>query len=188
MLVVTLHYLIFLKHERKDKLDVNSLTFTLIYRLIFSSSICESTNNWSRSCLSLMHSSYSLRDLSVSVSSVILLQTFSWSSAKYLNPIKSEQQHQAYWSIWSIMRGSPVPGCSGVCPVVESEDSVTSLITSRLRVLGTVEGEGGRGGKEGGEGGRGRNWKGDDTVEASLLSGRRRLVRLLLLVAAESGW
>ena len=86
------------------------------------------------------------------------------------------------------MRGSPVPGCSGVCPVVESEDSVTSLITSRLRVLGTVEGEGGRGGRVGGEGGRGRNWKGDDTVEASLLSGRRRLVRLLLLVAAESGW
>ena len=96
------------------------------------------------------------------------------------------------------MRGSPVPGCSGVCPVVESEDSVTSLITSRLRVLGTVEGEGGRGGRvggeggrgrtEGGEGGRGRNWKGDDTEEASLLSGRRRLVRLLLLVAAESGW
>ena len=89
------------------------------------------------------------------------------------------------------MRGSPVPGCSGVCPAVESEDSVTSLITSRLRVLGTVEGEGGRGGRGGrvgGEGGRGRNWKGDDTVEAWLLSGRRRLVRLLLLVAAESGW
>ena len=56
---------------------------------------------------------------------------------------------------------------------VVSEDSVTSLMTSRMWVA--VWGEAGRGGKG----------KGEDGGDTSVVSEKRRLVRLLLLVAGE---
>ena len=59
---------------------------------------------------------------------------------------------------------------------VVSEDSVTSLMTSRMWVLVWVLGEAGRGGKG----------KGEDGGDTSVVSEKRRLVRLLLLVAGES--
>ena len=59
---------------------------------------------------------------------------------------------------------------------VVSEDSVTSLMTSRMWVLGLVLGEAGRGPKG----------KGDEGSDTSVVSEKRRLVRLLLLVAGET--
>ena len=58
---------------------------------------------------------------------------------------------------------------------VVSEDSVTSLMTSRTWVAWLVLGEGGRG----------PNGNGDDGGDTSVVSEKRRLVRLLLLVAGE---
>ena len=54
---------------------------------------------------------------------------------------------------------------------VVSDDSVTSLITSSMWVLG--------------EGGRGPKGNGEDGGDTSVVSEKRRLVRLLLLVAGE---
>ena len=60
---------------------------------------------------------------------------------------------------------------------VVSEDSVTSLMTSRMWVVaGLVLGEAGRGPKG----------KGEEGGDTSVVSEKRRLVRLLLLVAGET--
>ena len=61
-----------------------------------------------------------------------------------------------------------------VVEVVE-EDSVTSLMTSRMWAAVWVAGEGGRGPKG----------KGEEGGDTSDVSEKRRLVRLLLLVAGE---
>ena len=55
---------------------------------------------------------------------------------------------------------------------VVSEDSVTSLMTSRMWVLGQA--------------GRGPKGKGEEGGDTSVVSEKRRLVRLLLLVAGET--